>query len=766
MLLVNDGALPLRPDGLVAVFGRTQIDYFAVGYGSGGDVKAPYVWNLLDALRDADVTVDDEVAGAYSQWSAANPPDEGAWGTWPLAFDEMPVTASFVQSAASRTSTAVVVIGRSAGEARDSELAPGSYYLTDDETALLDLVTAAFSHVVVVLDIGSVMDLSWLERYGDRISAVLVAWLGGMEGARAVADVLTGQAPPSGKLTDSIARAFEDYPSSANFGDDLVNVYAEDIFVGYRYFETFCPEKVLYPFGFGLGYTTFSVDVTDVTAEADRLVLDVAVTNSGIVHSGKETVQVYVGAPDGALSQPARQLAAWAKSPSLAPGERSTLRLEVAYDDLASYDDSGATGHRFAWVLEPGDYRFFVGTDVRSARLAHRVTMPAIRVVRQLQQVAAPDPRHPFSRIVIAREASGAATIAWEAVPTASIDGRARLLAEMPDEIEMTGDRGIKLDAVAAGTNTLREFVAQLSPRELADLTRGEGMMNSSLGVPGNAGVLGGVTAELRAKGVPALTTTDGPSGIRVAAYASLIPSGTALAATWNLDLVREIAVLQGQEMTVKGSDILLGPGMNIRRNPLCGRNFEYFSEDPLVSGRMAAAVVSGIQSEGVAACPKHFAANNQEMNRTLNDSRLSERALREIYLRPFQICIAEAQPQTLMTSYNKVNGVWAHYHRDLVTTVLRGEWGFSGLVMTDWWMEPAVDPDSPDVWDSAYRVRAQVDVLMPGGMKTEEGPTDLLDDAILRSRERPDGITLAEIQRSAMNVLAFVLRSRAFAGD
>lgn len=766
VLLANDGALPLGREGLVAVFGRTQIDYFAVGYGSGGDVKAPYVWNLLDALRDAGVAVDDEVAATYSQWSAANPPDEGDWGTWPLAFDEMPVTEAFVRSAASRTNTAVVVIGRSAGEARDSELAPGSYYLTDDETALLDRVTAAFPRVVVVLDIGCVMDLSWLEAYGSRISAVLVAWLGGMEGARAVADVLTGTTPPSGKLTDSIARAYEDYPSSANYGDELVNVYAEDVFVGYRYFETFCPEKVLFPFGFGLGYTTFSVDVVSVTAEADRLVLEVAVTNSGAVHSGKETVQVYVGAPDGALSQPARQLVAFAKTPSLAPGERSTLRLEVGYDDLASYDDSGVTGHPFAWVLEPGDYRFYVGTDVRSARRAHHVTMPAIRVVRQRQQVAAPDPRHPFSRITIARDASGAATIASEPVPTASVDRRARLLAEMPDEIAPTGDRGMKLDEVAAGTHTLQEFVAQLSPQELADLTRGEGSMNSPLGVPGNAGALGGVTEELRAKGVPALTTTDGPSGIRVAAYASLIPSGTALAATWNLDLVRELAVMQGREMKAKGSDILLGPGMNIRRNPLCGRNFEYFSEDPFVSGRMAAAVVAGIQCEGVAACPKHFAANNQEMNRTLNDSRVSERALREIYLRPFQICIAEARPLALMTSYNKINGVWAHYNRDLVTTILRGEWRFSGLVMTDWWMEPGVDPDCPDVWDSAYRVRAQVDVLMPGGIKTADGPSDQLDDAILRSLERPAGITLAELQRSAMNVLGVLLRLRAFSGD
>ena len=266
------------------------------------------------------------------------------------------------------------------------------------------------------------------------------------------------------------------------------------------------------------------------------------------------------------------------------------------------------------------------------------------------------------------------------------------------------------------------------------------------------------MSESLRAKGVPPVTTTDGPSGLRLSAYASLLPSGTALASTWNADLVRELAALHGEEMLRKGSDVLLSPGMNIHRDPLCGRNFEYFSEDPLITGRMAAAIVQGVQTAGVSACPKHFAANNQETNRTRHDSRVSERALREIYLRGFEICIREAKPKTLMTSYNQINGVWAHYHHDLVTTVLRDEWGYEGVVITDWWMEEAVDPDFPALEDNAYRVRAQVDVLMPGGVKTEAGPQDYADDTILQSLAREGGLTRGELQRTARNVLGLAL--------
>lgn len=279
------------------------------------------------------------------------------------------------------------------------------------------------------------------------------------------------------------------------------------------------------------------------------------------------------------------------------------------------------------------------------------------------------------------------------------------------------------------------------------------------LGVPGNAGAFGGVLASLRAKGVPPVTTTDGPSGIRLYSCCSLLPIGTLLACTFDTALVEEIYALLGQEMRERGSDVLLGPGMNIHRNPLCGRNFEYFSEDPYLTGKIAAACVRGVQSAGVSACPKHFACNNQEFRRNRNDSRVSERALREIYLKGFEICIKEASPKTIMTSYNKINSVYAHYNYDLCTTILRGEWGYRGLVMTDWWMRPQHSPEFPQMRDNAYRVRAQVDVLMPGGSRTGKRKSD---GTLLKTYGKPEGITLGEMQRSAKNVLRFAMHSPA----
>ncbi|WP_395243931.1 glycoside hydrolase family 3 N-terminal domain-containing protein [Agromyces sp. MMS24-K17] len=763
VLLRNDGSvLPFGTERPIAVFGRTQLDWFAVGYGSGGDVKVPYSWNLLAGLRDAGVAVDEGLAAAYTRWTTANrPPFDATWGRWPHHFPEMPLDDELVEAAASRSDTALVVIGRAAGEARDSVLEPGSWYLTDGELAMLDRVTAAFARTVVVLDTGNAIDLGWLDRYGDRIGGLLAAWQGGMEGGRAVAAVLAGEIPPSGRLTSTLARSYDDYPSAGNFGDPEVSVYAEDVFVGYRYFETFARDRVVFPFGFGLDYATLDVTVaatTTTVGDGGRVRFVVDVVNTGGVHAGRQTVQVYASSPDGALSQPARVLAAYRKTGLLAPGGRERVVIEIALDDLASFDDSGATGQRGAWVLEPGEFRFFVGADVRSARHEASVTVDALRVVRRVAEAAAVDPATPFRRMALARDADGSARVAWEDAPTATVSRRERILAQLPVEVPPTGDRGIRLDAVRRGTATLDDFLAQLSPEELALLARGDLTMNSALGTPGNAGVLGGVAASLREKGVPPITTTDGPSGIRLAAYASLLPSGTALASTWDPALVRDLAAAHGQELVRKGSDVLLSPGMNLHRDPLCGRNFEYFSEDPLVTGRMATAVVRGIQSRGVAACPKHFAANNQEASRTRNDSRVSERALRELYLRGFEHCVRDAAPLALMTSYNKVNGVWAHYHHDLVTTVLREEWGYRGCVITDWWMESATDPDFPALDDNAYRVRAQVDVLMPGGVKTDQGPQAVADDTILDSLARPDGITLAELQRGARNVLGLAL--------
>jgi beta-glucosidase len=768
VLLRNDGTLPLRGGSRVALFGRVQIDYFAVGYGSGGDVNAPYSWNLLDALRDGgQVSVDAELAATYTRWCEENSPDEGTWGNWPRYFEEMPLDAGTVRAAATRADVAVIVLGRAAGEARENTLTQGSYYLTDAEKGLLDAVTSAFTSTVIVLDCGNIIDLAWLEEYGEAISSVLYAWQGGMEGARAIADVLTGAQVPGGRLTDTIARHYTDYPSAVNFGGLEHNNYAEDIYVGYRYFETFAPDTVLFPFGFGLGYSKLDM-VPTAHVDGEEVTVTARVSNAGTEHPGAEVIQVYVQAPDGKLGKPARTLASFAKSRRLAPGENESLHVTFPIASLASYDDSGVTGHRSAYVLEAGVYTVFAGTDVRAATEVATFTLRELRVVEQLTEACAPAAAHPFQRMILDRDDAGRAVIGWQDVPTREVSRRERLQERRVPALEPTGGQGVTLVDVSEGTATLNEFVAQLSHEELEALTRGDVIMNSPLGTPGNAGVFGGITASLRAKGVPPITTTDGPSGIRLSAYASLLPCGAALASTWNTPLVRRLAARHGAEMVRKGTHVLLSPGMNIHRDPLCGRNFEYFSEDPLVTGLVAAAIVAGVQEAGVAACPKHFACNNQETNRNVNDSRVSERALREIYLRGFQICLAQARPYTLMTSYNKINGVWSHYNDELCTTILREEWGFEGTVITDWWMQRAGDPDFPALADDAYRVRAQVDVFMPGGWFDHvNGDFDAsAASSLLDSLARPDGITLGEVQRTARTVLQLVLALPALKGE
>jgi len=757
VVLKNDHhVLPFDASTQIAVFGRVQNDYFTVGYGSGGDVNAPYSSGLMDAVRHSDrLTVDAPLGALYAQWCADNRPDEGCWGHWPWSYDEMPLAESTVREAAERSDVALVVIGRAAGEARENALRKGSYYLTDAETAMLTSVTRAFERTVVVLDAGNLMDLSWAEGLGDRLSGLVLAWQGGMESGNALVDVLSGAVEPSGRLTDTIARHYSDYPSAGSFGGKKANAYVEDIFVGYRYFETFAQESVLFPFGYGLGYTTFEISTTDVHVDATTCRIEVRVTNRGTGRAGREVVQVYGRAPDGYLGKAARELLAFRKTDSLAPGEHQDLRFSISVDDFASYDDGGVTGHRSAWVLEPGRYEVYVGPDARDAVLAASFDRSTLDVVRQCVEAAAPDPRAPFERLTAVRDGSGTVRQGSEPVPTATADLAARITRQLPAPLVARSGGRVGAQDVVQGTATLEELVADLSVDELVDLCRGAFVMNSPLGVSGNAGVFGGVTEDLRARGIPPVTTADGPSGIRVNAYASQLPCGTALASTWDPGLVESVGALLGEEMRRKKVQVLLSPGLNIHRDPLCGRAFEYYSEDPLVTGLVGAAMVRGIQSAGVAACPKHFACNNQEVNRGRHDSRVSERALREIYLRGFEIVVRDAWPKTIMTSYNKVNGVHSYYSYDLCTTILRDEWGFQGMVMTDWWTRPVRDPNFPAVSTNAYRVRAGVDVLMPGGASSSR---EAGDSTLRRAFGRPGGITLAELQRSAVAVVRAAL--------
>ena len=757
VLLKNDGTLPLEKDSTVSLFGRVQNDWFFTGYGSGGDVNKPYAVNLIEGIRKCEnLKLNEKLAEIYLEWCGEHPVNHGVWGQWPRFYPEMPLYEKTVKKAAEKSDCAVVVIGRSSGEDRENALEKGSYYITDDELELLDKVTDKFDKTVVLFNIGCIMDLSWMEKYGDKISAAMIVWQGGMESGNAVADLLSGKVSPSGKLSATIAKTYESFPSSKDFGGKDYNNYTEDIYVGYRYFETFDKGGVQYPFGFGLSYSEFKTELLSLDKTDEGFTLKCKVTNIGSVPSAYAP-QVYIEKPCGVLGNPYRELAAFAKTRVLSVGESEELTMNISMYDLASYDESGKTGFKSAYVVEKGEYGFALGDNVRDAVRVAEWTSEENTLFRQHRQTAAP--RADFDIITAVKE-NGTYKAVKAPVYKKQYDLKKIILEGLPKDIPMTGDKGYKLIDVKNGKVSMEDFVAQLSLKELEAISRGDYTMGSKLGALGNAGAFGGVLPSLRDKGVPACITTDGPSGIRLSACCSLMPIGTLLASTFDEKLVEELMIKEAGEMADKGSDILLAPGMNIHRSPLCGRNFEYFSEDPYLTGKIAAAYVRGVQHAGKSACPKHYACNNQEYNRNGNDSRVSERALRQIYLRGFEICVKEAEPKNIMTSYNLINGVWGHYNYELCTMMLREEWGYKGNVMTDWWMRKSKSQEFPEMCDQAYRVRAQVDVLMPGGGRVVIFRRP--DGTLLKTYGKKDGITLGEMQRTAMNVLNFAMNSTA----
>ncbi len=721
VLLENDGMLPLA--GKIALFGRAQTDTFYTGYGSGGNVIAPYRVSILQGLRAA-LPLCEELSAAYEKFSAAHPLDYGGWGEWPRSAPEMPLKEELIRAARAETETAVVVLGRAAGEDCEHTLEEGSFYLTKEERRMLSLVTGAFPHVAVVLDAGNVIDLSWTKEY--PIGALLLAFQGGMEAGNAVADVLTGKTEPSGRLADTIAFRYGQYPAR-NFGGKAFNEYTEDIFLGYRHFETFAKEDVLYPFGYGLGYTRFSV-----RAEYEDGAIKFCVKNVG-GRAGREVVQAYVQKPQGTLGAPARELVGFYKTGRLAPGEEERGEILLPPRAFCVYDEA-----RSAFVMPAGVYALYVGGDVRRASLSGTFSCEKERVVERLTRLGAPQ------RALEVRAADGGTR---RAEPKNG-DMGAEIFRDLPAELPKGGK--IPFRDVIEGAASAEQFAASLSDREAEALAYGALKMNSPLGADGNAGVFGGVSPSLRARGVPPVTATDGPSGIRLKKRSALLPIGTLLACTFDVALAEQVYACVGREMRERGSDVLLAPAMNLHRNPLCGRNFEYFSEDPYLTGKIAAAAVRGVQSAGVSACPKHFACNNQEFGRNGNDSRLSERALRELYLYGFEICVKEGKPRFLMTSYNKVNGVLSSYNAELVRGILRGEWGFGGCVITDWWMKRARCPENAKLKNNAYRVHAGVNVLMPGGgylgKRKQHG-------GLLRGLGR-GRLTRGELQRNACETL------------
>ena len=683
VMLKNDNdALPLNPDDEIALFGRIQLHYYKSGTGSGGMVNVSKITGIPDGLLENGVSVNEELLDVYRKWDSENPFDLGdGWGKEPWSQTEMPLDEALVAHVSESSHTAIVIIGRTAGEEQDNSLHEGSYLLTSAEKDMLAKVRRHFPKMIVLLNVGNIIDMNELLSFDP--DSVLYVWQGGMTGGTGTADVLTGKISPCGKLTDTIAANVNDYPSAPYFGDPYRNFYSEDIYVGYRYFETFARDKVLYPFGFGLSYTTFDIAITGAKQLSDKWDFTVKVTNTGN-YSGKEVVQIYCKAPQGRLGKPSRVLCGYEKTDTLAPGKSQVMTISVSNAQIASYDDSGVTGHAHCFVLEEGTYRFYAGSDVRSAKEFYHCPQNSTEVISRHEQALAPvesfDRIHP-------EISEGRYVIRMENVPLSHVDEAKRRQDNLPKEIPFTGDKGIRLADVKNGTHTMDEFIAQLTDYDLSCMIRGEGM-NSPKVTAGTAAAFGGVSDELTALGIPCGCCDDGPSGMRLdcGPKAFSLPNGTMIACTFNRTLIRELFSLTGLEMIANKVDCLLGPGMNIHRHPLNGRNFEYFSEDPFLTGTIASAQLKGLHSVGVTGTIKHFCGNNQETDRHDTNAVISERALREIYLKGFEIAVKEGNADSIMTTYGPVNGVWTAANYDLTTQILRNDWGFTGFAMTDWW--------------------------------------------------------------------------------
>ena len=742
VLLKNSGMLPLRKGDKLAIFGRTQFRHQKSGTGSGGKVNVEYSTSLYESMLDSDICINRGLAELYLSWLKDNPYDIGDGWKEPWAQTEMPVSRELAEKFAQQSDKAVIIIGRTAGEDVDNAAEKGSYLLSDAEYELIKNVSAAFKKTCVLLNTGNIIDMKWSLEL--NISAIMYIWHGGQEGGRAAAELLCGKRFPSGHLSDTIVYDIADYPSFEGYDNTETQKYTEDIFVGYRYFETFAPERVIYPFGFGLSYTDFNISMLKSSVCGGSVCLDIQVKNVG-KYTGKEVVQIYYGVAGGGISRPKKALVAFRKTNELLPGEETVLKLEFKLSDMAAYDDIGESGHVSCYVLEQGQYDIYVGTNVRNAEKVFSYSQARTEVTEKLSEVF--PLREEFTRLI-----NDNGTPKTETIPV-----KPAKLADAVNHCEYTGDKGIKLADVYHNKASIEEFTAQLSDFDLACLSQGEGM-NSPKVHPGTGGAIGGLTPQLRSFGIPPVCVTDGPSGLRFdnGDKATCIPNGTLIACTWNCGLAEQLYMFEGAEGYANGVDALLGPGVNIHRLPLCGRNFEYMSEDPYLAGTIAAAVCMGLKNGGITATLKHFSANNKERNRKKINMIISERALREIYLKPFEIAVKGGDVFMLMTAYNMINGVFCASCSDLNTTVLRGEWGFDGLVMTDWWPNTHKAPSGDFSAAREYPIIAQNDVFMVNDSAAETA------NEILKAAETEPQL-IAALRRNAVNILKAIIRTPSF---
>lgn len=821
VLLENKGALPLKNVKTVAAFGGGVRRTIKGGIGSG-DVNSRLVVNIEQGLEEAGLIVTtkewlDQYDGicqkaqeaAFARISALLA-EKGMAALMELLAErprdpELPeITKETLEK--TRADAAIFVISRISGEGADRKAVPGDYELTDDEKKCLDVLTAAYGNVIVVLNVGGVIDTKYLRNQAG-IGAVLLMSQAGCVSGHALADVLTGKETPSGHLAMTWAENYDDYPSAAIFSHvsgDLDDAwYNEGIYVGYRYFDTF-GVKPAYPFGYGLSYTEFKQSVQAVRITGENVEILVNVTNIGTSFAGREVVQAYYSAPAGSMERPYQELAGFAKTRVLKPGETETLKITFGIRSMACYDEK-----RAAWVLEAGTYYIRVGSHSRNTHIAAALVIAEEKITEKLANRLVPD--HPIqelsSRSAVAYtypgeqdEKKNALTID---VITATIRTEEAVYSGTPKELHTDRKEKITMVDIRTGKATVEDLTAQLTKEELATLCIGNergGLFGgaqigaASVAVPGGAGDTTSMLLESR--GIPNIVLADGPAGLRLSRsfvadsqdrvipglgesalggmeklfgatvpertadavdyyqYCTAIPIATLLAQTWDLEAVAAAGDIVGEEMEEFGVTLWLAPGMNIQRNPLCGRNFEYYSEDPLLSGRCAVADTLAVQRHpGCGTTIKHFALNNQEDNRNFCNSHCSERALREIYLRGFEIAVRESQPLSLMTSYNLVNGLHAANNYELITSILRDEWGFAGVVMTDWGTTGEDTLDGPQkkkypTSNSALCVKAGNDLTMPGSQADVDHILEALNNTL----------SLGELQACACRILKLVI--------
>lgn len=760
VLLKNEGGLlPLKPGSHVALYGAGATHMIKGGTGSG-DVNEREVVNIFQGMADAGYVVTnkswlDEYDRIYTEARLAWREDilaraKAAGGDGLTFFTTYTTTPFQMPDGPEITKTdaevAIYALSRVAGEGADRSNCGGDYYLTEKEMADIDAICKAYNKVILVVNTGGLVDLSFVDRY-DNFGAIVYLVQPGMEGGNSFADVISGKVTPSGKLTDTWPNHYEDYPNAATFSHMNGNVekerYEEGIYIGYRYFDSF-EVPVRYSFGYGLTYAKFALETERVTAEDTEIAVEVKVTNTGSVYSGKEVVQVYVSCPTGKLEKEYRRLCGFAKTSNLAPGESETMTIRFPVYQMASYDDGTAE-----WILEAGQYGIWVGNSLEGSRIEALITLDDDKVLQKVAHICAPQEKlSELSLPVEKRETRYRADIA---------QALERNVSEIPLDLSTVATGTVDYNSLHEPDDEAARIVQGLNVEQLVSLATGSvSGSNSNLGaagisVPGSAGETS--TAALE-QGIANIVLADGPAGLRLIQeytvkdekiqmpppqaslehsffyepdensdgtkyyqFCTSIPVGTMLAQSWNEKLLEEVGAMIAEEMELFGVTLWLAPGMNIHRNPLCGRNFEYYSEDPLVSGKIAAAITKGVQSiPGCGTTIKHFACNNQEDNRFASDSILSERALREIYLKGFEIAVKESQPMAIMTSYNLVNGIHAANSRDLCTVVARQEWNFAGVIMTDW----TTTEHGPDC-TAAGCMRAGNDLVMPGQLSDHE---------------------------------------------